>query len=621
MLAVDRRRIRLDGLTVGRILWTFIIAIMAAVDGASLAAGSVNGVGGTSFVVILGWLTVYWRVGVGFLLVLSCVDGFIKFYHQGFVTLVLKDVTVASIILGISAYIAMHPKIWREQRWTGAGLVLFYMAFEAIEIFNPGAQKAAAVAGFRAHAFFCVLFFVGAVYFKSRKTLTFTARLAIGAITFACAVGIIQYALGPIWTELGPGFLAASKHFVSQGTPSISLVPGQSNAIARAYGTLVDPTALGLAATFGMIYAVGQMVGSRTWTARILLGSSAFVMFVALLLSGTRAAIAAAAVGFLALVVVLSIRRETRRFVFAAILLAVVAVPIGVYVTSGATQSRFSDRSTQLALETRQRSAALVFKTVAVEPFGVGLGSAGAGGKARQKQRGVTLAIDNLYLAALYETGPLGVAALLIMQFGILFLTWRAALRSSNLSVAATYAAMGAAQIALLASGALNQGALDYAPLAQMFWLFAGAVTMPKQFEDRPAIVAEAAPRTIVPLRDRFPKRLRAIAGFGRRAPAAEATTLAPPAPITEAEIDAALERFRAHLRANLTASADLRPFALRDGDELLKLASRKLFMELKRAMEAAEADPASAEKARKVVRDSADVAALMLALSEKYDR
>jgi hypothetical protein len=43
--------------------------------------------------------------------------------------------------------------------------------------------------------------------------------------------------------------------------------------------------------------------------------------------------------------------------------------------------------------------------------------------------------------------------------------------------------------------------------------------------------------------------------------------------------------------------------------------------MELKRAMEAADADPSSAEKARKVVRDSADVAALMLALSEKYER
>jgi len=620
MLAFERGRRRLDALTVSRIAWTTIIALMAAVNGASLATGSVNGVGATSFVVILGWLTVYWRVGVGFLLVLSCVDGFIKFYHQGFVTLLLKDVTVASILLGISAYIAMNPKIWREQRWTGAGLVLFYLAFEAIEIFNPGAQKAAAVAGFRAHAFFCVLFFVGAVYFKSRRTLTLTARLAIGAITFACAAGILQYALGPIWTELGPGFLAASKHFVSQGTSNLSLVPGQGNTIVRAYGTLVDPTALGLAATFGMIYAVGQLVGARTWTARILLGSSAFVMFVALLLSGTRAAIAAAAVGFLALVIILAVRRETRRFVFAAILLAVVAVPIGIYVTSGATESRFTSRSAQLALETRQRSAALVFKTVAVEPFGVGLGSAGAGGKARQKQRGVTLAVDNLYLAALYETGPLGVAALLIMQFGILFLTWRAALRSPNLSVAATYAAMGAAQLALLASGALNQGALDYAPLAQMFWLFAGTVTMPQQFDEKPAIVAQA-PKTVVPLRDRFPKRLRALPGFGKRTAVADATTLSPPAPITEAEIDAALDRFRAHLRANLAGSADLRPFALRDGDELLKLASRKLFMELKRAMAAADADPSSAEKARKVVRDSADVAALMLALSEKYER
>jgi hypothetical protein len=554
-------------------------------------------------------------------LILSCIDGFIKFYHQGFVTLILKDVTVASIILGMSAYLAMNPKIWREQRWTGAGLVFFYMAFEAIEILNPGAQKAAAVAGFRAHAFFCILFFVGAVYFTTRRTLTFTARLVIGAITFACAAGIVQFILGPIWTELGPGFLAASKHFVSQGVPSVNVIPGQSNAIVRAYGTLVDPTALGLAATFGMIYAVGQMVGSKTWTSRILLSIAAFIMFVALLLSGTRAAILASAVGFLALVIILAIRRETRRFAFAAVALAVFTAPLGIYLTTGATQSRFSSHSAQLALETRQRSAALVFKTVAQEPFGVGLGSAGAGGKARQKQRGVTLAVDNLYLATLYETGPLGVLALLVMQLGILFLTLRAALKSHVGAVAATFSAMAAAQMALLVSGALNQGALDYAPLAQMFWLFSGAVTMPQRFEDAPAIVTKAPPTTVIPLRDRFPKRLRSIPGFGRRTATVEATTVTPPRPIADIEIDAALDRFRAHLRATLQDSADLGPFALRDGDELLKVASRKLFTKLKSAMAAADADPASAEKARRVVRESADVAAIMLALSEKYGR
>jgi hypothetical protein len=621
MLALDRRRSPFEGWNVTAIVWTFIFSTLAAINGASLAAGNVDGVGATSLVAILGWVVAYWRAGIVLLIALSCVDGFIKFYHQGTVTLLLKDVTVAAVLVGIASYLAMNPKIWREQKWTGAGLILFYMAFEFIEIFNPGAEKVAAVAGFRAHAFFCVLFFVGALYFKSRATLTRTALIAIGAITFACVMGIVQFALGPAWTELGPGFLAASKHFVTQGTSGLNLVPGASNTIVRAYGTLVDPTALGLAATFGIIYAVGQMVAARTIAARILLASAAFVMFVALLLSGTRAAIAAAAVGFLALVIVLAIRRETRRFVFAALILAVFAVPTGLWLASQETASRFTSHSAQLALETRQRSAALVFKTVAQEPFGVGLGSAGAGGKARQKQRGVTLAVDNLYLATLYETGPLGVTALLVMQFGILFLTWRAALRSRDLGVSATFVAMGAAQVAMLTAGVLNQGSLDYAPMAQLLWLFSGAVTMPRQFEDPPAIVGKAAaPRRVVPLRDLFPRRLRALPGFGfgRRA-GVETETVAPPRPISEAEIDAALDRFRAHLRANLTASAALGAFATRDGDELLKLASRKLFMELKKAMAAADADPGSAEKARRVVRESAEVGALMLALSEKY--
>jgi hypothetical protein len=615
MLALRRP----SALAVGRFTWTLIFALLAALTGASAAAGFVNGVGFTAFLVLAGWLVVYWRAGVDVLLVLACVDGFLKYLHGSVATFVLKDITVAVIVLGLSYYLATHPKALREQRWAGAWLVLAYVGFEAVEVFNPGGSPAAAVAGFRAHAFFCTLFFVGAFFLTSRKALTRTAVLAVGAITFACLVGIAQFVIGPAWTELGPGFLAASRHFVTEGTPGLIPVPGQSNMISRIYGTMVDPTSLGLAATFGIIYAAGALFAAKSTWSRILLGGAIFTMLVALLLSGTRAAIGAAAIGFFVFVLILAFRRETRRFVFVAVAMAVIAVPVGVAISGTSASQRFSSRSAQLALETRQRSAALVFASARQQPFGVGLGAAGAGGKYRKKQRGLTLAVDNLYLATLYETGPIGLGLLLTMQIGIFVLTLRAAYKATSVGVCTTFAGMGAAQIALLAAGTLNQGSLDYAPLAQMFWLFAGAITMPERFDDAPpAIVAPAAPQRVIPLRERFPKRLRALAGGLLPKPADAVREER--RPITEAEIDAALDRFRAHLRANLVASAALGAFADRDGDELLRLASRKLFVELKKAMAAADADPASAEKARKVVQDSADVAALMLALSEKYE-
>jgi hypothetical protein len=89
--------------------------------------------------------------------------------------------------------------------------------------------------------------------------------------------------------------------------------------------------------------------------------------------------------------------------------------------------------------------------------------------------------------------------------------------------------------------------------------------------------------------------------------------------PVTEAEIDAALERFRTHLKATLLTSAADGPWVARSGDELLRLAGRKLIVELRRAFSSAEKDPASAEKAAKVVRDSAEIAALLLMLSDRY--
>jgi hypothetical protein len=615
VLALDRRSASFD---VARVGWTVVFAALAAVLGGSAAIGYPTGMAAAIFVTILGWLVVYWRVGVVFLLVLSSVDGFLKYLHGSLSTYVLKDVTMLAVILGIAAHFALNPKALRSQRWTGAWLVLAYMAFLFVEIFNPGASKPAAVAGFRAHAFFCSLFFVGAVFFSTSRALSRTALVSIGAITFACIIGIVQYAVGPAWNELGPGFLAASRHFVSEGAPALFVTQQANAVVSRVYGTLVDPTAMGLAATFGILFALGQLIAVRRASLRIGLGAAIFVMVVALLLSGTRAAIGAAGVGFLSLVVILAFRRETRRYVFFALLVAIVAVPLGLSVSGTTDSGRFTTRSTQLALATRQRSASLVFRAIESQPFGVGLGGAGAGGKIRKQQHIKGLAVDNLYLATLYETGPLGLGLLATMQIGILVLTIRAARRAGSVGVSATFAAMGAAQIAMLVAGTLNQGSLDYAPVAQMFWLFAGAIAMPERLNDTPpAIVEPATPRTVVPLRERFPRRLRAIAGGLHTA----ARTIVPARPISEAEIDAALDRFRAHMRANLTATSALGAFASRDTDELLRLASRKLFASLKKAIAEADADPVSAEKARRVVHESAEIASLMLALSEKYER
>ena len=53
---------------------------------------------------------------------------------------------------------------------------------------------------------------------------------------------------------------------------------------------------------------------------------------------------------------------------------------------------------------------------------------------------------------------------------------FRAALRAKDVGANTAFVAIVSAQVGLLAASWFSQGTFDYAPLAQFFWLFSGAV-------------------------------------------------------------------------------------------------------------------------------------------------
>lgn len=595
--------------------WALLFVGLAAALGAGVAKHSTALAGGAMFLVVVGWLSVYWRRGVLFLLVLASVDGFIKYYYGSFWTYVLKDVVLAGIVVGVVFWARRNPKAFPRGRWFGLPFVLLYIAFDAAEILIPSTGRTIALAGFRAQAMYAVLFFIGAIYFDSTQRVVRTALVAIGGITFAAAVGILQYVLGPTWLDLGRGFTAASSHYIGG-------VGSDPSMAYRAYGTMVDPTALGLACGFAIIYSLGMLFVERAWPARTLLVLSAAICGAALYFTATRSAIVGVAVGLVLLVGALAARRDSRRYI--AVVLAIVvgvgviATPFALELLGSQTQTRFGAESENYALATRQRSIDYVFQTAGQRLFGFGLGVTGAGGRNRPEQQ-FRFSVDNVYLTALYETGPFGLLALLAVQGALLFLTLRAALRAENRRLGATYAVIAGGQASLLVAGWFNQGSFVYAPLAQIFWLFAGTVAMPQRIAAGDPATTDGVKRRIAPLLATFrplgdPRRIALATRMS--APGAAAVAVRP---LTEADIEAAIARFSSRMRARLLELAEAGHWSQYSADELFGRAGRELFIDLKKALAALETDPFSRDGANAVIGSSVEVAALMMMLADKF--
>lgn len=414
-----------------------------------------------------------WTVGIPALLLVSCIDGFLKHLSASAATYVLKDVLLVLILIGLVVRLGLHPAE-RPDRTTWHGLIAWavYFGFLITQLVHPATTFEGALGAFRAHGGFSILFVVGAVYFQQTARLTRFANAVVGLCAFCAVGGIVQHVMGDRWMHLSAGFQQASLHYAS--FPSLAAqAAGVTGASYRMYGTLVDPAALGLTCTYGILTAIASLA-RLTGFWRLLVVLSIPMMGVALELSQTRAAIGALAVGTVFLVGLLMQRRQTRGLAIGGLLAIAVAVPVGVMVTNGRITDRvFAADAVAYAAQTRDRSRAQTIYELPSFPFGHGLGSTGAGGNLRDASG---LAVDNVYFSTLYETGIVGLGTLLLFQATFLFLGLRAALRAKSIGANTTFAGIVGAQVALLVASWFTQGAFDYAPLAQFFWMSAGAV-------------------------------------------------------------------------------------------------------------------------------------------------
>jgi len=414
-----------------------------------------------------------WTLGVPLLLLVSATDGFIKHYSASAFTFILKDAVLALLLIGLALRLAMHSAERGDRvRWRGTLAWALYIGFLTTQLVHPASSLPGALGAFRAHAVFGLLFVVGAIYFQRRERLTRTANLAI-IICMLCAFSaVVQNVMADRWMHLAPGFLKASLHYTT--FPSLAArLQGLRGATFRMYGTLVDPASLGLTCAYGIIIAMAALARLRGFM-RIAAIVGIPLMAAGLALSQARADMAGLAAS-LAVFAVLALRsKETRGIAIAGLLLIAAAIPIGIVATHGTVLDRvLAQDSVAYAQATRDRSRDIVIAELPSFPFGHGLGAAGAGGNLRDEDG---LAVDSVYFSTLYETGIVGLFTLLFVQGTLLVLGIRAVLRTKEVGARTVFIGIVAGQCALLVSGWFSQGPFDYAPMAQLFWLFSGAV-------------------------------------------------------------------------------------------------------------------------------------------------
>jgi len=456
-----------------------IVAVLAAALGIAVAVGSYAGIGAVLFAAVLLWSALAWRFGVIALLLLACVDGIIKHVAPSTGTYLLKDIILVVVALGMLVWVAVDPEHHPRGRWSGAWPWMLYFGFLLSQAFAPANGVSTALAGFRAHALFALLFVIGVIYFDSARRFVGTANAVIGGIALAALAGVIQFAMGAAWLRLSSGLAAASLHYATY-LPAATNLMGGSVLMYRAYGTLVDPAALGLACGVGILFSAAALARACGLGRLALLGAM-LVMGLGLLFSGSRAGVMGTVVGMAALALLSLSHRSMRVVAYLGIAFVLVALPLAARVSGGAVEERLlSQQSAAYAAATRERANDIALAALPRRPFGAGLGTTGAGGIFRNAGGG-PLALDNVYFAYLYETGFVGLALLVLVQASILVLTLKCALVAPELAVRATYAGMAAAQVSLLAAAFLTQGAFDYAPVAQIFWLFSGAVALPQR--------------------------------------------------------------------------------------------------------------------------------------------
>jgi hypothetical protein len=307
-------------------------------------------------------------------IVAGAFQGWLKDRLPGAIPYALSDgAFILAVFLWLATSAVYRRPLLRAPGGTNMDLLLLAVILApALYMLAPGTPFLIKLAGLRAWSAFPVACLIGMSIVRTPGQV----RAYVGVILAVCAVtgvyGIMQYIRGPeaaLDTALG-GLRHGSTVFYD--------IQGSGTTDFRAFSTFTFPAPFAAMMVFGMLLAAGIVFSrDRPRRQRLIAALALPLLFVAMTVSGTRAALITLLFGLVVL-------GWLRGFSFVQ-LLVIPALLIGLHIATLLTSGRIVERYRSLALSegvlwlyvTNPISTALT--ALAENPFGLGLGRTGVG--------------------------------------------------------------------------------------------------------------------------------------------------------------------------------------------------------------------------------------------------
>jgi len=374
---------------------------------------------GIAMAVFIVWLvcTPRLELAVGAIVIfLGCLNGPTKLIaNAGALSSGIQDVLVLAVTLGLAARVIAKRSPVRVPPLFG--WVLAFVLLVLIEGLNPntgGFLKA--LGGYRQQLQWVPFFFFGYLLIRSPQRFRRMYWLlgVVALLNAFASTSQTQLTPGEV-ASLGSGYAyrvqgKGARTYNAEGEAHVRpLGLGSDSGFSAGIGVIALPGCLALVATVrrrrerwaALILALGALAGIITGLGRLQVGGSVFTLV--------------AFVGFAMLA-----RRRVSKPILALIATIALALPVGLVFVDAVGPSIFS-RYTSIAPE-HFASTAVDYKSgglrsiptyIAAEPFGFGLGTAGAvssfGGKSKELFEGHNITADTEYNLLVKELGLFGI--------------------------------------------------------------------------------------------------------------------------------------------------------------------------------------------------------------------
>jgi len=400
------------------------------------------------------------------LMAIAYVDGFLKGLVVITATVFAKDIVLA---VGLLRWLWLGLS---RQRWEALRLPVILPAFLftlycAAEMFNTEtASPLVALAGLRSWVVWIPVLIIAYEYMITRAHIE---RMLVAIVILSLGTGIygiIQYNIGfGHLYALGPGFDFYDRFGWGSGV--------------RAVSTFVGPGALGDAMSLSAIFCIGGVlyIRGKAWFKPLMIGTAA-VCLVALATSGSRAPLLGLVVGGVGLLLLM----RQPRFLFAAVVIGILAVAVLNNYAGGAFEARYNPQMlgyrtvVSRAVSPMSKAIRSGFKyplgVGVATGTGVGRGQLVVGGEAMAVKRTAGGMVENEYGRALRELGFPGLALFLWLLYGTVRMSVSSFMRAHTVESRSLIAACLAIIISTVARLAVGS-AIYMVPSGPMFWLAA----------------------------------------------------------------------------------------------------------------------------------------------------